>query len=74
MKTIFIKSKNELRFTVGWILFGVCLFSLLLYGLSAILSKPTVETITTDAIISNSNNSNVMRDVKFQPKDKFRRR
>ena len=49
-----------------WLVVAGGLLSLLLYGLSSFLAKPTVETITTHAPTSNSDNKNTLRQVNFE--------
>jgi len=60
---------DEINRMFLWLLLIASFLSLLFYGLSSFVAEPTVETITIQAINTNSN-ANTMREVKFQSRKK----
>ena len=61
-----IRKSNKIKRIGLWLLITCGLLSLLFYGVSSFLAKPTVETITTHAPTSNSDNKNALREVNFE--------
>lgn len=60
------RKSDKLNRIFLWLVVAGGLLSLLLYGLSSFLAKPTVETIPTHTPTSNADNKNKPRQVNFE--------